>query len=78
MEGLSKNYIAWKWKKNSVHVIETFRRNNNNRTMNKFFYMLRLIGMREKVDQKIYIYRHTPSIKIVAFDSKFLSIESSF
>lgn len=55
--------------KNCAHVIETFRRNNNS-------VMLRLIGMREKVDQKIYIY--TSFIKIAVFDSKFLSIESLF
>lgn len=78
MEGLSKNYIAWKWKKNSVHVIETFRRNNNNRDEQIFLYATIDRNARESRSKKIYIYRHTPSIKIVAFDSKFLSIESSF
>lgn len=78
MEGLSKNYIAWKWKKNSVHVIETFRRNNNNRDEQIFLYATIDRNARESSSKNIYIYRHTPSIKIVAFDSKFLSIESSF
>lgn len=55
MEGLSKNYIAWKWKKNSVHVIETFRRNKNNRDEQIFLYATIDRNARESRSKNIYI-----------------------